>query len=95
MICSKCPKGSSSSGGSLQLRGDFKEFDNSVLKIFKNNCYLSVFDEIQANKECTSWNINSENSALESGSTNRKDVKFYSELILTTHLINPGKVYFS
>ena len=62
------------------------------MKQFKNNCYLSLFDEIQSNVDCTSWRVTEDNTAIESGYSNKTDVKFYSELIMITHLINPGKV---
>ena len=62
------------------------------MKKFKHNCYLSLFDEIQTNKECTSWAVNRDSTAIESGYTNKTDITFFSELILVTKLRNPGKV---
>ena len=93
LICTKCDIGTYSNGGNLLIKGYYKEWNDIIIKQFKTNCYLSTQTKILTNTDCASWTVNKDNTALVSGKSDIKNVKYYSELVIVFKLINSGKVF--
>jgi hypothetical protein len=89
-ICKKCPANTYSTGSRFRISGTLREWYPNKIKEFRNFCFVGNYENNDYN--CTPFNINRFNSALQSGKPNKTNQWYTVVLSKNVKLENDGYV---
>jgi hypothetical protein len=91
LTCQNCPVNTFSTGSQMRICGTKREWVNSFLTDLKNECFLTIGNEIK-NENCTKWTPHETQSKLVSGNTDVIDAWYNGVLSYNVKLKNKGYV---